>query len=275
MANIEQRSVTRRGQRHNFQAQRFLYHIATDTYDRIRPISNLAQVPQYVVRRRLRRGWTPIDAVNTPYHPDQDLFLFHLERYWKFEETSGSRFATIGDITLIPSAAIGTVAGKNGLAASFNEGEYCNSSEPFTIGRPFTIALWIYIPTGASFEDFILFQAGITGTRQIVVTSEDSYLGYVNGDLGLGYADTSFVPDEWNFFTFSVSASGILQYTKNGSQLMNGVNSLIDPSPGTLQIGSLIGPGSFVRFDSLMIFRKALTQEEIDRLWNSGAGYFP
>lgn len=276
MADIEERSITRVQQRHNFQANRFLYHVATNTRGRIRPVSIAAQIPQVVVRRRLRRGWSAHDAVNTSFNQEVDELLRSLLYYWRLNETSGVRVATFGGINLNPTADIGSVAGKNGNAASFDEGEYLQSASEILLTRPFTLAFWMYIPTGASFEDVAFNHTDGTNSRTLNVF-DNTDVTFFNGRVsGFGEVFTSFSYDTWNFYVFTIAANGQMKHSRNGETLNVGpVCPQNDPASSVIQVGSPASPGSFCRIDSLMMFNRDISQAEVARLYNSGAGYFP
>lgn len=232
----------------------------------------------YIVRRRLRRGWTLSDALNTAQLCDSSAVLTDsLINYWKFEESSGTRFPTVGSLNMTEvSTTITAVAGKNGNSASFDDSEGFQTTS-FALPLPYSIAVWVNLTYDGVNDLIIIRQSDGSNSRRLDISGVDgnnTFFGSLTGSKSVSPDPIS--SGVWSLMIFTVDASGVIKGSVNGQILVTGSTVISNPGAGLLQVGRAVtSPTPACAVDSLFIFNKALSQADVTQLWNGGAGYFP
>lgn len=194
-----------------------------------------------------------------------------LTNYWTLNEASGTRFPCYGALNLEESGTVGAVAGVDGNAADFGDGETLVTAS-FALPLPYSIALWVFITTDAEaivllehVERFISIDAA-TG----VVDFTAQFTGGVKN-----VTPASITLDAWNLIVVSVDSGGVIRASTNGETLVVGDTVTANPGAGIMTIGRNGSPLPPCAVDALFIFNQALSQAQVDILWNNGDGFFP
>ncbi len=216
----------------------------------------------------------------------------NLISWWKLDETSGTRYDAHGSNNLSDINTVGYAVGKKGNAADFefSNSEYLkiNDNASLSFGdESFTIVGWV------KFES-------LTNPSQMIVTKYD--YGYPKKEYALHKADNSprlyfrvswdgtneervmsntfgdLSINVWYFFAGihdSVNDKLII-YVNDKSDTINYSNGCND-NTSPFAIGAFFQSGTAKSFmdgyiDEVAMWRKALTADELEWLYNSGNG---
>lgn len=211
--------------------------------------------------------------------------------YWKLNETSGTRFASVGSVDLDEFlTAVGFDTGKVGNAALFVDGtnvltaEYDTSLVP-TSGGDFTIGFWVYFDDLS--QDCTLVQNAGNGSKYsygcTFVQSTSKFQFFAGEAAGNGnetvYSSVSPTTATWYFVAcviegankkvkISINAGGFSE-TTGAATLGYPGNGASRTSVGNEEGGQQPLQG---RIDELGLWQRALTASEIAVLVNSGNG---
>jgi hypothetical protein len=207
--------------------------------------------------------------ISKPIFPMANLLAF-----WRLEGLTDS---SGNGNSLTNNNSVQFVAGKIGNCAEFNGSDNYLSlgsfSSSFYSDSPYTFSLWYNITTLKNY--FTLIGCYNTGTFNIH--------GFVNGDLAVNNsaaADASiagfFTTNSWNHMVVSRDISGNIKIYKNAVQLYNAPAQVTYGLVPFIEIGALSTYGSVFatngKIDAVGIWSRALTEEEIQALYNDGNG---
>lgn len=230
----------------------YTYDTAADTYG-ISAGLNLSSVIA---------GWWKMndDAANTDVADSSGVGL------------TGSAHANTEDINVVgkidgaltfSGSASGVNIGNGGDGSLFNFGS-----------SPFSVAVWVYQTDNTGYQ--MVMGKDAAGDRAWCFEIVDGKPGYQNGGR-VNDDDVAISENAWVFLTLVADdvASEVRIYV-NGSLVHTGTDYPIDPSSADVWIGARAYSGfenPFIgHLDQVQVFNKALTQDEIDFLYNSGTG---
>lgn len=198
-----------------------------------------------------------------------------LTNYWTLNEASGTRFPCYGALNFSESGTVGSITGKDGDAADFGDGETLVTAS-FSLPLPYSIAFWVFIPNSADEEGV---QVLTHGSERICFIGSplDGTVDYSAQFTG-GVKNVTTSPitfDAWNLIVVTVDSSGVIKGSTNGEALITGDTVTINPGAGVMRIGRNGSPLPAFAMDSVFIFNQALSQSQVDLLWNNGDGFFP
>jgi hypothetical protein len=217
-----------------------------------------------------------------------------LVAYWKMDETSGNRADSIGTITLFDSNTVTSATGKIGNGAEFVESnsEFLQSgSDPaavdFNGSSSFTFNAWINTASDADPTKTILSKTD-SGQKQYHLAHIVPPSGMECMISGNGLEDAGSVTNKstvtislstWYFVSFvRDSANELLKLRINGVTYQTGAvdNSIINGT-APFRVGTFSITGNFFDgiIDEVSAYNRALTDSEIDALYNSGDGRRP
>lgn len=205
------------------------------------------------------------------------------DAYWKLDESSGTRFDSIGSIDLAPLAgAVAGVSGKIGNAASLTTGEQLGSYNEILsdANRDFSIAGWVYLTSNNSANIATAFAgSNLTWGLSYEASSTNRFAFSVlntSGTITQVLANTFGAPatGTWYFVSASYNAT-----TKQLKISVNGGTADTATLTGTPRGNSTAGTNLFylgsgigLRADELGMWGVVLTTAEIATLYNSGSG---
>jgi hypothetical protein len=205
--------------------------------------------------------------------------------YWKLDESSGNASDSVGSNTLTNNGTITYSAGKINNGANLNGStQYFSTSNVLLSNSPtnYTISAWVNLSdvtdetimcdrAGAGFDYKYRFSIS-SGKVKIIVSNN------VNVDLTQVVGSTTLATNTWFFVTCVITISGTCYVYLNGSQDGSAsytANSYPSQSNGT-NVGRITGPVSegylSGMLDEVGIWNVALTANDINILYNSGAG---
>lgn len=210
--------------------------------------------------------------------------------YWTMNEASGARIDATGNgndllTTNDQIGEIGKVGNAVSLSGGINQGlEIDDISKLVTFGDSFTIATWVKFSSldGYSGQEFIpIFITDSSGNLDyyITVRANDKLLAFGITGSDFSYPEVTAngfgtVPiNEWLFIVAKfVKGDGLYLSVNNGAfdhvaYTLPNVDSVIDMN-GYFRAGAQVSGA----MDETGIWRRALSQEEVDYLWNDGAG---
>ena len=196
---------------------------------------------------------------------------------WDMDESSGTRYDAYGDNDLTDNNTVGSAGGVVGNAASFDSAnsEYLShvSNSSLQMGDiNYSIVLWSYLYA----NDY----------RQSYVGKIDEYgLTFDHGNIYTGIGELFYLKFGSTVKTISTHntntwymISGIYDTDNNTMSLV--INTTVYSSTATsatstnsnaFEVGKW-GTYTNGRIDQLLIIKRALTQEEVTWLYNSGSG---
>lgn len=214
-----------------------------------------------------------------------------LVAYWKLDEASGARAATVSSINLTDNNTVTSAMGKIGNAASFSaaSSEYlsANAGTTFDFGAgDFTIAYW-FKPNSSGTMQIINKDSDAAGGRQFVTAfSEVGGAGTI--DLALFKSDSDYVfyytgnvitVGAWNHVVVERTGGAMRIWVNGAAQSVTawGTVSLPQTMSTTtteFDIGRRVYAGYNQYVDGLVdevgIWNRALTGMEVGVLYNSG-----
>ena len=212
-----------------------------------------------------------------------------LVAFWKLDEASGTRYDAVGSNHLTDVNTVGQADGKIGKAALFvaANDEYLSIADNADLSMgdiDFTVALWLYLdnkddnryPIGkrssTSFEYHLAFPV-VTDRLRFYVSSD----GTIDG-LSSVYADSFGSPPTttWMLVIMWHSADDNKIYIR----VNNGPIDSADHSGGVwdgnaqFRLGTLELSVEYLdgRMDAVGIWKRLLTADEQDELWDNGDG---
>ncbi len=212
--------------------------------------------------------------------------------YWKFDEPAGT-YDDDGDyddaidssgngITGDADMSASTTAGKYGNSLIMESGDamYYGDNLGFESNNPFSIFLWL----NTSYDEAVILRKMVDGETycgyQIYLASSDWRVNIRSDDTTDNTIDinglTDFGDGEWHYvgFTYDGSsrAEGLKLYVDgendNGSVIHNSLNGTID-NDAELALGMGVLAG---RFDEVRIYNRALSPDEIRKLYEWAPG---
>lgn len=206
-----------------------------------------------------------------------------LTHYWPLDEATGTKRRNIVKPTSYLQETLGPITGttEDGMRAGCAIGagnilSYLHTLpvQEVSMESPCTIAMWMKYESGWPISaEYLYWHAGSTtnpyafvdGTGRITIG--DGFSGDYLTNL------TTLVLDEWNLVVI-VRENEMWRLSVNGGAFMD-VTVL-----GILEAGTIRFLGSSVsdfvgKMCEIGIWRCALTQAEVNRLWNDGDGLFP
>lgn len=210
--------------------------------------------------------------------------LTDLSAYWKLDEATGPRFASVGGTAcnLAESGSVGSAVGKVGNAAAFtgsNRLQVASSSAVETGDVDYTIAAWFRANAGGVFR--VLVGKDNLGARDYLLAVDGNnvtFIVFLGASFYAATAPATVAVSTWHLaigWYDSVAKQASVQ-ADNGTVYNAAVPSVSPASNSELQIGARQYPGlpSFFngRIDEVGLWKRALTTGERAQLWNSGAG---
>lgn len=209
--------------------------------------------------------------------------------YWKMEEASGDRADSAGSNTLTDNNTVTQAAGKLGNAASFASAnsEYLSITDnaALSVGATtYTAIAWWYISDksvdrfvfgkGTAFNktgmEYGLYYNQAADRISFVMYSPTDYLLRKLNDTTLGSPSTN----TWYMTAITESSAGAIGIGTNGN--WNSVTATVSaPVDGTgaFTVGAYLSDKYWEgRIDSIGIWKRSLSNAELDSLYNSGTG---
>ncbi len=218
-----------------------------------------------------------------------------LVSYWPLDEEGGVRVDAQGGNDLTENNGVGSTEGKLGLAADFVPDHSTSLSIADTDQRgldipgDYTFAAWIRphsFPQDGTlfgkFYDFIDYYGSHADQRSYLgILYSYAIMPYLSGD-GVNYVGRQlsydFRQDEWQYVVMSYfAATGSMKLYVNGLEVSNAVGfpTNLFNSTATFFLGAY-KTGAYGFYDGLMdevgIWNRALTADEVVRLYNGGEG---
>lgn len=219
------------------------------------------------------------DAASTTTIPTTNL-----SAYWTFEEASGDFVDSHNAHHLVRSGGASTVAGKigNGVELLHASNQYLTGPTSAALGAGasgFTIAGWVYVISDTGTFEQVASKWGAQKEWSIgwsnygfsiTVSTDGTSATYIGIDTpGFGLVGWHFFCARWN---------GTQLQIRRGDQAFNSIacSAIHTGSGAAFMVGrSESDAGTYqanVRLDELGIWQMALTDAEVDELYNTGAG---
>jgi hypothetical protein len=216
-----------------------------------------------IVRKRIRKGWTLNDALNTSACSNA-FPAGGLQHYWSLNETSGTRQDTVGTIALTESGTVESATGIRGFAANGNnQTDSLDSAASITISAPVSFVMWM---------NMVAFH----GTIGIPFQAGNVQIQYDNvGDLRFVGAATYLTRalgtvGAWHLVVLTIDTSNVWRASVDGLAFTSAQGNA--PTSGSL---SLLGSTTINGLiDEVAHYNRALTQDEVNNIWNGGTGRF-
>lgn len=223
-------------------------------------------------------------------HPDMGVHRSPLMRgllgYWKLDEYAGTRYDShVRGYNLAITGSVNYNIGKMGNCAQFVTGAENKlgtaahaSLQEVNWANGFTVAGWIYIPTAWAAGSAIITKAGSVNDWSLYFSAlNDARFTIYDSTTGdsIGRITTMQSVDEWYFM-----AGRYNPITKKAELQLNdsawAVGSALSNSPRNVcnvldinKIGASIGT---CLLDSISLWARYLTNEEVSSIYNSGNG---
>jgi len=245
--------------------------------------------------------------------PSLSTLSDNLVAHWKFNETSGIRYDSVGNANLemgsLDETQVGFIQGIIGDAADFNDSTYLigDYTSPL-VGRQASFSVWIKTTINSDFYSYsdYSFLVLFTDSVALYITGDGHLAG--NASAGGGAEEcrcrsTIAINDgQWHHVVITSDGNiqkmyidGVLN-TTGGRNLDNGgpydgepppsptivdqsqvfeelpryavlINSTLDEGGGVQEFG--VSPSSY---DSISLWNRNLTAEEVTKLYNNGEG---
>jgi hypothetical protein len=207
--------------------------------------------------------------------------------FYKLSDTSDS--SGRGN-TLTNNGGVTFVAGKIGNAAEFDGENYFETESIDLTGlTALTICFWVQHEDQEEEEDIINEVAGdwFAGTGPMVIAFgglgqhfafEASTLGVaINGDFGFKVLDTTIRSSDWRFVAIKYTGTSLQLRTNNEDWITTVVSGSppLDETNGYFRIGDSgdsLPLANGDKLDAFGIWSRALSDAEIDALYNNGTG---
>lgn len=205
--------------------------------------------------------------------------------FWKLDNTNDS---SVNGNNLTNNGSVQFVTGKIGNCAEFNGSNYLSNNNVSVAGGSFTVSQWIYVDssqTGVFSETVSRWYQGssgsfVTGLNEPGQTS-DMFFGYCNTTNGTVRVEAPITYDQWTQYIIRVIDGVSVEAFKNGQFVSNNSmtgNVIASEGDTEFQIGAGESSGQFPitgKIDAVGIWTRALTNQEILDLYNSGNGLEP
>ena len=173
--------------------------------------------------------------------------------------------------------------GTLGFNGSTMKGTINNVTYPFDTNKEFTLQVWVYIPTGASWSNAyysnIIGRGAYAGFIGIVRgVTENQILGIARSQDLYKDVSTTITRDSWNQLTMTMDSTNKLSIYKNGlleNSLVTGFTySNYDNSSPYVLAGALSASGDFGNTMSgtvsiIGLWSKSLTAQEVSKTYNA------
>lgn len=207
-----------------------------------------------------------------------DGLYTNLVAWWKLTEASGTRYDSVGSLHL---TEVGTVNTSNGLiyatAAGFDESTDSQLTCELYESIPFTFALWVQAPQVSTFNFFLenspsdnssgwyVFESDYFGDRLLSVFfgNVETQAGFLNT---FAFGETNLIvcghdgTNAWISYNGGARTNApmdALDFIPHGTFVMGGRNA-------EYPVTGVIGPVGY--------WNRMLNNNDINELWNSGAG---
>lgn len=196
-----------------------------------------------------------------------------LVHYWALGEAQGNpREDSVGSVDFAETVSTPSVAAKNGNGASLNVGRLTSSS--FTEPSSGSVGFWFKL-TSINEEGLACLEHDDGAGERIRFTA----LGTEGGEIsGMRFEGSMLVLDTAGTLALSVFhlvvgtwSGSTFQLSVDGSTFISDTVGFV-PGAGVMILGGQGGGGLVL--DELGIWSRALTQQEVTDIWNSGAGLF-
>lgn len=192
--------------------------------------------------------------------------------FWKLDDVTDS---TVNSNTLTNNSSVQFVSGKVGNCAQFDTSNNLTVnplSLTFNPSGEFTISLWI---NPASFSSYQAFISGPANT--VIIHTDAAGTLYCNNAASADVTiNNALELDTWQHIVF-IKETGHSKVWINGTNIYDSpIGSSSNPTT-QISLGSL-WPGGFQyngKLDMVGLWNRALTQTEIDALYNGGNGLEP
>ncbi len=137
----------------------------------------------------------------------------------------------------------------------------------------FSICLWVKIKTIAANDIFYCSDEGGADRFYLITRGTDFGIGL--SDWMENFTDINFVADTWYFLVVVLDGTTGYVYKDGGLVASQPGITVTLPTVNTIKLGAGSTGTSYnlhCEMDAVMIFNKALTEEEIAFLWNEGNG---
>lgn len=225
----------------------------------------------------------------------------NLVAYWPLSEATGSRATSVGDRNLTSNGSVGYAEGIIGAAASFGSStssQYLSHIDHADLdlasssaASDWSVCAWAYCTSFLNLMQ-IISKADPSATGGMLVEYGiyvDVFGGVVAAaDYGSAYRTASWDGDlsenEWFFVTAVLNTtgedSGLTLYAAKATDTEISKNTTkyipvaVANTSGVLSVGSHLGNQRFMdgRIDEVGLWKRALTDDEVSQLFNSGAG---
>lgn len=214
----------------------------------------------------------------------------NLISWWSFDETSGNRADSHGSNTLTDVNTVGYTTGKKSNAANIvdanNEYLSVNSNTGLRIDghQAATFAGWFYLPTVPDAQGTFVFSKWEGGTTEYLLSAgNDDGISFIvcsssNNANQTAVIDTlTDIEGQWIFFaawhdpTNDVIGLRVNSRTPVTTAYAHGVFA----EAAALQFGRLqsgYSESSNVYLDEICLYKRVLSSDELDWLYNSGNG---
>lgn len=194
-----------------------------------------------------------------------------------------------GDIYTSTSDVTGVING----ALDFDGDEYVEiaDSNDFSFGdgtddSPFSISVWVYMDSAASFRIISKYTTGNFEWELLFVNSKLYFSFYKKGDAAIyqsRYYNTALSAGQWYHIVATYDGSGgvtahdgikiyIDEVRKDDTDDNAGTYVAMDDGTAPVWIGRFTTTYADGKIDNVMIFNRALSVDEVKRLYNSGHG---
>jgi alpha-tubulin suppressor-like RCC1 family protein len=212
-----------------------------------------------------------------------DIVSDQLKAWYNFE--SNLNDSTANNYTLIsgigadaPSFSSLKVLGERSIEFT-GISQYLQSSDINLSNRSFSISFWLYLKGASSSSDWWIMSQGLPGVRQlfhIALVNGSLKFGFWNDDLLTSVLDLSGLNDTWNHMVFvynkedgrsmKVYRNNVLLASKNA-----GGDTQFDANTFRIGKGIAAGNGFIGNLDDVKVYYKALSENEIQRLYDINA----
>jgi hypothetical protein len=198
---------------------------------------------------------TLLRPVNLPVN--QEEFPNGALAFWKLDNLTDS---STNANTLTNNGSVQFVAGKIGNCAEFDGSNYLSNSVLGVPSGDFTISYWVFLNafTSAQIVNQISFGcAFFGGGSNIFFANDDTAQVQIGGPINLGQWNHVLVRRSSN--TFTIWTNGVLRQTQTGN---------VTSSSTQMQFGT----GHICQIDAFGLWNRALSDQEIQTLYNNGNG---
>jgi hypothetical protein len=215
--------------------------------------------------------------------------LTGLVSWWDMDQTEGTRYDVYGTNHLTDNNTVGYAAGIKSNAASFvrANNEFLSRADNTSLSfgdEPLTITGWYYFGGDSSLVQTLVGKDSVDSNREyyLAKSSSDTLIFYLSGDgtnvSGVGLGGSSVSVGNWYFFAV---------WHDPEANIFGGRTNANSPNTASYSGGIYDGTSTFIigarnyaaartavtgRLDEVNIWRRVLISDEIDWLYNAGAG---